>query len=94
MQGNEMTIGREDDNDLTLATTQVSRNHAKITYDGQTYQVVDLNSTNGTFVDGRRIRRHELQPGETIELGGTRIEYVLEDDAYDAELAASRRARH
>ncbi len=87
-------IGRSTLCDVRIESAMVSRRHALISFTHDGAILVDLNSTNGTFVDGRRIRRHELQPGETIELGGTRIEYVLEDDAYDGELAASRRARH
>lgn len=87
-------IGRSTLCDVRIESSMVSRRHALISFTRDGAVLVDLNSTNGTYVDGRRIRRHELQPGETIELGGTRIEYVLEDDVYDAELAALSRARH
>ncbi len=87
-------IGRSTLCDVRIDTPTISRRHALISYTPDGAVLVDLNSTNGTFVDGREIRRHVLQPGETIEVGGAKIEYVLEDDIYDARLAAPSRARH
>ena len=87
-------IGRSTLCDVRIDSSTVSRRHALISYSADGAFLVDLNSTNGTFVEGRQVRRHELQPGETIEVGAARIEYVLEDDAYDDETAASRRAGH
>lgn len=87
-------IGRSTLCDVRIESPMVSRRHALISYSHDGAILVDLNSTNGVLVDGRKHRRHDLQPGETIELGGTKIEYVLDDDAYDAELPASRHASH
>jgi len=53
--GNHVTIGRAEDNDLTLPTSNVSRNHARIDYEGGTYRVVDLDSTNGTFIGNAKL---------------------------------------
>ena len=53
--GKEMTIGRGDENDITLPSNSVSRSHARITFDGKKYQIVDLNSTNGTFIGRTRL---------------------------------------
>jgi pSer/pThr/pTyr-binding forkhead associated (FHA) protein len=41
--------------------------------------VVDLNSTNGTFVNGERVRRHLLRPGDRIRIGMTALEYREEE---------------
>jgi len=87
-------IGRSTLCDVCIDSKTVSRRHALISYSSDGAVLVDLNSTNRTYVDGREIRRHELQPGETIELGGTKIEYVLEDYAYEPELAATRHVSH
>ena len=86
-------IGRSTLCDVCIDSKTVSRRHALISYSADGAVLVDLNSTNRTYVEGREIRRHELQPGETIELGGTKIEYVLEDYDYESELAATRHAR-
>ena len=89
-------IGRSTLCDLRIDSSTVSRRHALISYTADGAMLVDLNSTNGTYVDGEKIWRHELQPGQTIEVGGTRIEYVVEakDHDHDGELAVSRHARH
>lgn len=62
LSGGTLTIGRESDSDITLPTGKVSRNHARIERkpDG-TYQVVDLGSTNGTFVNDARITANAPQ---------------------------------
>ncbi len=87
-------IGRSTLCDVCVDSSTVSRRHALISYTRDGAILVDLNSTNGTFVDGRPVRRHELRPGETIEVGGARIEYVVEGGTYDSEPRASRRAGH
>lgn len=76
-------IGRSTLCDVRIDSSMVSRRHALISYTPDAVTLVDLNSTNGTIVDGQQVRRHELQPGETIELGGTRIEYIVEIDSAD-----------
>lgn len=50
-----MTIGRDPDNDIPLDDPKSSRRHARIEFDGQSYRVVDLNSTNGTYLGGSRL---------------------------------------
>ena len=74
-------IGRSTMCDVCIDSTTVSRRHALISYSASGAVLVDLNSTNGTYVNGRRIHRHELQPGETIEVGGTSIEYIVDIDS-------------
>ena len=55
MQGTEMTVGRGSENDITLDSSKVSRGHAKITFDGAQYQIIDMNSTNGTFLGNTKL---------------------------------------
>jgi sigma-B regulation protein RsbU (phosphoserine phosphatase) len=61
-------IGRQSDNDLTLRDNRISRAHARITYDGS-YQIEDLNSRHGTFVNGEKITRRTLHSSDRIEFG-------------------------
>lgn len=62
--GRRLTIGRACGSDLQLVHDGISRQHAQIVVDDQGRHVlVDLESSNGTFVDRRRIRRHVLEPG-------------------------------
>ncbi len=50
-----MVIGRGDDCDIHLDDVKVSRNHARIEFDGSTYYIIDLDSTNGTFIENTRL---------------------------------------
>jgi hypothetical protein len=71
-QGNNV-IGRDPGCDLRLDVERVSRRHAVITWDGRRALIQDLNSTNGTFVNGRRLepnRPVEFGLGDRLELGG------------------------
>ena len=63
------TIGRLAENDLSFEDSQISRRHARIEFDKGAYILVDLQSTHGTFVDGRRIERHILKAGEVVTFG-------------------------
>jgi pSer/pThr/pTyr-binding forkhead associated (FHA) protein len=77
LQHGELRIGRALDNDLAIQNPTVSSYHAKIyTYLTASY-IEDLDSTNGTFVDGKRIKKHVLKPGNIIKLGI--YELVLEE---------------
>lgn len=70
-----LSIGRLDTCDIVLGDPGVSRRHAEVRREGDEWVVVDLDSTNGTIVNGRPVRRHRLAPGDRIEVGETTIEY-------------------
>jgi hypothetical protein len=62
-------IGRETDNDIELKLASISRHHAMLEWTGTTYQITDLGSANGTFVNGTRIDQPtSLQSGDTVTL--------------------------
>ena len=63
------TLGAAAGNDLVLADAQVSRNHAVLEGRGRNIELVDLNSENGTFVNGERISRRVLADGDRVALG-------------------------
>ncbi len=65
----EVTIGRMRDNTLVLDHPQVSAHHARLTRDGDTYRLIDLGSTNHTYVNGLRVGEQTLHPGEEIRIG-------------------------
>ncbi|MCC6500150.1 MAG: FHA domain-containing protein [Anaerolineales bacterium] len=67
------SIGRTDGNDLVLDYQKISRNHASVERKGRDFIVRDLNSTNGTRVDGNRIEQHRLQNGDTFQIGPAQI---------------------
>jgi hypothetical protein len=67
------TIGRSRECDLTVSDGNASRRHAEIVREGDAYVVVDLNSTNGTELNGKRVAREELADGDRITVGATDI---------------------
>ena len=71
------TIGRALDNDLVLESTDVSRHHARIEYRDGRYQIADLGSTNGTKVNGHRVRGSApLSDGDEIEFGSLQLRFM------------------
>jgi len=73
------SIGRSRDCDIVLADGNVSRHHAEVRPRGDQWMVVDLGSTNGVSVNGRRVDRPQLlAPGDRIEVGTTILTFELE----------------
>lgn len=73
-----MTIGRRPDNDIVIEDLAVSGEHAVIeTRDGDSI-LEDLNSTNGTQVNGQPVQKHFLQDGDVVEVARFRITYVVD----------------
>ena len=66
-----VVIGRSRECDLRVADGNASRRHAEVVQEGTTYLVVDLGSTNGTELNGRRITREKLTDGDRITIGAT-----------------------
>jgi pSer/pThr/pTyr-binding forkhead associated (FHA) protein len=75
----EIVIGRSSDLDMVLVEDMVSRKHAKIVTDERTVSIQDLGSTNGTFVNGEKIRKVELKDGDRILIGTSIIKLVALD---------------
>jgi adenylate cyclase len=67
------TIGRHPDNSLQLLDRIVSKNHATITLQTGQYLLKDLQSLNGTFVNGVRVWEHTLRDGDDVSMGNTRL---------------------
>jgi len=72
----EMHIGRAADrNEIVLDEGQVSRQHALIKRRGQGFTLLDLNSANGTFINGERIKEHVLSPGDVFSISRFVLEF-------------------
>ncbi len=85
--GDEVVIGRRDA-DLVLEDPEVSRRHAVLRRSGESVVIEDLDSTNGTFVKGERIRRPiTVDPGDQVRVGRTTLE--IEPDWRAAETVVS-----
>ena len=65
----EISIGRDDDNDIVLSDADVSREHARIRQLGDNYWIEDVGSTNGTFVNQQPITQVEIFDGDQIQIG-------------------------
>ena len=68
-----LTIGRDPENKIALDHTAVSRFHCVISADTDSYYVEDLESTNGTFLNGRRIKKEHLSPGDELIIANVGI---------------------
>ncbi|MBN2118417.1 MAG: FHA domain-containing protein [Anaerolineales bacterium] len=70
LEGDQMTIGRDSTTEIVINDAEVSRRHARLTFQGGKYVLEDLGSTNGTFVNGQRLSGPRvLKPGEVISFG-------------------------
>ncbi|HEY7908672.1 MAG TPA: FHA domain-containing protein, partial [Thermomicrobiales bacterium] len=72
----QASIGRAGDNDLVLDDPQVSRRHAQVRWNGAQYLITDLNSTNGVYVNGERVREAPLVEGARVQIGRFRFLFV------------------
>ncbi len=69
-------IGKRETNNLVLTDKTVSRNHIEIKYSADSFLLVDLGSTNGSFLNGSRVKEAYLSPGDLIKIGNTTLEFV------------------
>jgi pSer/pThr/pTyr-binding forkhead associated (FHA) protein len=81
IRAGDMNIGRRPGSDVLLDNLAVSGSHATLFTIGEDTFVQDLNSTNGTFVNNKRISKHHLQDGDTITIGNHTLTYVNENAA-------------
>jgi hypothetical protein len=72
-------VGRTTDNDMQVDSKFVSRHHMQFVTSVDDCYVEDLNSTNGIFLNGKRVRRHKLQPGDIVKLGMHDLTYTRAD---------------
>jgi hypothetical protein len=77
--GKEIHIGRSNDLDMVLAEDMVSRRHARIAFQGDDIYIEDLASTNGTFVNGEKIKRSRLREGDRVLIGTSILKVVVSE---------------
>jgi len=78
----ETLIGRNPTTDVTLLDENISREHAIVLFnpEADAYTIEDLQSTNGTKVNGKGIRSHDLQHGDEIQIGHTVFRFLQDPD--------------
>lgn len=74
------TVGRHPDSDIFLDDITVSRHHCRFRSEGQVFSVEDSGSTNGTYVNGERVDRGVLVPGDEVIIGKFHLIVALGDD--------------
>lgn len=79
-----VSLGRSNTNDIIFNDARVSRSHARLECNKNAITIVDLDSSNGTRVNGVPIQRVSLNPGDTISLGSQQLKFQLEDPREDA----------
>jgi general secretion pathway protein A len=73
-----LVIGRTADNDLQIDSKFISRHHCQIVTQSDSCLIEDLNSTNGIYVQSKRVRRHNLNDGDVVQVGQHEIMYIDE----------------
>lgn len=79
------TLGRRPYNDVVFDNLAVSGEHAVVSVSDGEYAIEDLNSTNGTYVNGRAVTRHVLRHGDAIEIGKYRVKFYQDNREDDHE---------
>src|SRR5579883_339189 len=73
VDGTTLSIGRAENSDTRLKDTTACRLHCELRCQGSDFQLVDLESVSGTFVDGQKIQERALRHGEEFQVGNTRL---------------------
>ena len=74
----DVTFGREEGNTIVVPSDQASRRHARIFVSGGAHVLVDLDSTNGTFLNSKLVKEQTLRHGDVLRIGSTVFKYVVE----------------
>ncbi len=89
LKADKTTVGRLEDNSFQIPEPSVSSHHCELTRRGADLLVKDLNSTNGTFINGEKVGEAVLKPGQILRLG--QVEMRLESATAAAASAASKK---
>ena len=86
----ETVMGREPTSSVVIPGDLASRRHARIVIEDGQYWLEDLNSLNGTFVNGMAVTRHKLEPDDQIQIGNTTLTFLLESVAPQPAMSGSQ----
>jgi hypothetical protein len=76
IKSGSLSLGSSPDNDIQISSSFISRHHAQIVSNATECVLKDMNSTNGTYINSKRIKRHALRNGDLIVMGKHRFEFV------------------
>lgn len=93
IHGDEVVVGRTEENDLTIQHKSVSRSHCKLVREGDRIRIFDLKSANGILVNGEEHEHKLLNSGDVIELGRVRLRFVPEGEPFELSSEEIERAR-
>ncbi len=85
-------IGR-DNGDMTIDDSEISTSHCQIKLIGEDFHLFDLNSTNGTFVNSKRILKSKLQSGDEIKIGLTSFRFITGEDLQKESAAGMKKTK-
>jgi two-component system NtrC family sensor kinase len=80
-------VGRDASNNFQLHDTEVSRHHAEIRRLDNVFTISDLNSSNGTYVNGQRIKQYRLNSGDQLQMGSTLMLFTVPSEETEEDLA-------
>jgi pSer/pThr/pTyr-binding forkhead associated (FHA) protein len=90
--GQGVTIGRAPQNDIVLQESAVSLEHARVKYENNNWQIVDLMSANGTFVNTKKVTQMFLNPSDVIKIGPIELRFMLGGQKAKSAAAKARSA--
>jgi adenylate cyclase len=86
LAADQTVLGRKQDCGLRIPTRDVSREHCELTIKGDTLHAKDLGSSNGTFINGKRIAEADLKPGDELKIGP--VNFIVQIDGEPAKIEA------
>lgn len=89
IKGEQTTIGRHPSNDIVLALESISRFHSRIDSRGDFHILQDLNSSNGTYVNGEKVTQLAIHNGDLVTFGNIEFEFINEAASADAHMESS-----
>lgn len=93
--GKVLTVGRDTSNDITLEDAQASRNHARIEFDGRAFRITDLNSRNGTFLEGAKLLPGIAEPWpqeKAVQIGGCYLRHLRGQEKHQTAVLTPEKA--
>ncbi len=91
LKADELVAGRSQDSDIWIEDNTISRKHFKIKREGKEYTIQDLNSTNGTYVNSRRVTTSGLKAGDKIQISN---DTIMQFDFFDENRRISEQKRY